>query len=83
MVGADRAYLYASDELAASSIERALSQLDEQSLDGVAVSVFRVQPGYVAGEETAAVRAINGGPAKPTDKPPRPFEQGLTTTRRW
>ncbi|BBY38113.1 NADH dehydrogenase [Mycobacterium mantenii] len=77
MVGADRAYLYASDELAASSIERALSQLDEQSLDGVAVSVFRVQPGYVAGEETAAVRAINGGPAKPTDKPPRPFEQGV------
>ena len=36
-----------------------------------------VQPGYVAGEETAAVRAINGGPAKPTDKPPRPFEAGV------
>ncbi len=36
-----------------------------------------VTPGYVAGEETAAVRAINGGPAKPTDKPPRPFEQGV------
>ena len=35
------------------------------------------QPGYVAGEETAAVRAINGGPAKPTDKPPRPFEAGV------
>ena len=30
-----------------------------------------VDPGYVAGEETAAVRALNGGPAKPTDKPPR------------
>ena len=36
-----------------------------------------VDAGYVAGEETAAVRAINGGPAKPTDKPPRPFEQGV------
>ena len=23
------------------------------------------------------MRAINGGPAKPTDKPPRPFEQGI------
>ncbi len=34
-------------------------------------------PAYVAGEETAAVRAINGGPAKPSDKPPRPFEQGV------
>jgi NADH:ubiquinone oxidoreductase subunit F (NADH-binding) len=36
-----------------------------------------VEAGYVAGEETAAVRAINGGPAKPTDKPPRPFEKGI------
>jgi len=39
--------------------------------------VVTVDPGYVAGEETAAVRAINGGPAKPTDKPPRPFEHGV------
>ena len=37
-----------------------------------------VEPGYVAGEETAAVRRINGGPAKPTDKPPRPFEEGVS-----
>ena len=41
------------------------------------VTVVTVDAGYVAGEETAAVRAINGGPAKPTDKPPRPFEQGV------
>jgi NADH:ubiquinone oxidoreductase subunit F (NADH-binding) len=31
----------------------------------------------VAGEETAAVNAINGRPAKPSDKPPRPFEEGV------
>jgi NADH:ubiquinone oxidoreductase subunit F (NADH-binding) len=31
----------------------------------------------VAGEETAAVQAINGGPPKPTDKPPRPFQAGV------
>ena len=31
----------------------------------------------MAGEETAAVRFLNGGPAKPTDKPPRPFEEGV------
>jgi NADH:ubiquinone oxidoreductase subunit F (NADH-binding) len=36
-----------------------------------------VDPGYIAGEETAAVRALNGGPVKPTDKPPRPFEVGV------
>jgi NADH:ubiquinone oxidoreductase subunit F (NADH-binding) len=39
--------------------------------------VVTVEPTYVAGEETAAVRRINGGPAKPTDKPPRPFEEGV------
>src|SRR6185312_613051 len=44
----------------------------------LAVTVVTVDPGYVAGEETAAVRAINGGPAKPTDKPPRPYQQGVS-----
>ena len=34
-------------------------------------------PAYVAGEETAVVRAIDGGPALPLDKPPRPFESGV------
>ena len=77
MVGADRAYVYVSDALAANSIERALSELDQHGLDGLAINVVTVEPGYVAGEETAAVRAINGGPAKPTDKPPRPFEEGV------
>ena len=43
----------------------------------VPVHVRTVPHSYVAGEETAAVRAINGGPAKPTDKPPRPFEEGV------
>jgi NADH:ubiquinone oxidoreductase subunit F (NADH-binding) len=41
------------------------------------IAVVTVVAGYVAGEETAAVRAVNGGPAKPTDKPPRPFEHGV------
>jgi NADH:ubiquinone oxidoreductase subunit F (NADH-binding) len=41
------------------------------------VAVRVVDPGYIAGEETAAVRALNGGPVKPTDKPPRPFEVGV------
>jgi NADH:ubiquinone oxidoreductase subunit F (NADH-binding) len=77
MVGADRAYVYVSDALAANSVERALSELDPHGLDGLTVSVVTVEPGYIAGEETAAVRVINGGPAKPTDKPPRPFEQGV------
>ena len=41
------------------------------------VEVVRVPHTYVAGEESALVRAIDGGPALPTAKPPRPFEEGV------
>ncbi len=77
IVGARRAYVYVSDPESAHSVETALGELEPDALGGVDVRMSTVQPGYVAGEETAAVRAINGGPAKPTDKPPRPFEAGV------
>ncbi len=32
---------------------------------------------YVAGEETALVRFLNGGPAKPPGSGPKPFERGV------
>ena len=76
IVGAERTYLYVSDPQAAEVVRVALSEAHEQ-LDGLSVTVITVDAGYVAGEESAAVRAINGGPAKPTDKPPRTFEQGV------
>lgn len=76
VVAADRAHVYVSDPESAHSIESALAELDPGAL-GVTIGLRTVAPGYVAGEETAAVRAINGGPAKPTDKPPRPFEAGV------
>ena len=76
IVGADRAYVYVSDSESARSVETALGEVDPDVL-GVTVSMWTVPPGYVAGEETAAVRAINGGPVKPTDKPPRPYEEGV------
>ncbi|MHA7651884.1 NADH-ubiquinone oxidoreductase-F iron-sulfur binding region domain-containing protein [Mycobacterium sp. ML4] len=74
LVGSTRAYVLVSETDSAHSIESALGELDSRD---VSIEVFSVQPGYVAGEETAAVQAINGGPAKPTDKPPRPFEAGV------
>lgn len=73
IVGAERAYVYVSDSTSALTIETA-SRAAEFDLP---ITVVTVGAGYVAGEETAAVRAVNGGPAKPTDKPPRPFEQGI------
>ncbi|MCV7411223.1 NADH dehydrogenase [Mycobacterium florentinum] len=76
VVAADRAYVYVSDPESAHSVETALGELDSE-IQGISVQVITVAPGYVAGEETAAVRMINGGPAKPTDKPPRPFEAGV------
>lgn len=76
IVAADRAYVYVSDADSAHSVETALGELDPHTL-GVTIAMVTVPAGYVAGEETAAVRAINGGPAKPTDKPPRPFEAGI------
>src|SRR6202789_2387172 len=77
MVGADRTYVYVSDPESARSVEAALAELESGAFDGVTVEVRSVEPGYIAGEETAAVRALNGGPVKPTDKPPRPFEEGV------
>jgi NADH:ubiquinone oxidoreductase subunit F (NADH-binding) len=77
VVGADRAYVYVSDAESARSVEAALSELDTATLGGIAVIVTTVEPGYVAGEETAAVHKLNGGVAKPTDKPPRPFQEGV------
>jgi NADH:ubiquinone oxidoreductase subunit F (NADH-binding) len=77
MAEATRAHVYVSDRRAAESVETALAEVDAALLDGIAISVVAVEPSYVAGEETAAVRVLNGGPAKPTDKPPRPFEEGV------
>src|ERR1700761_3070174 len=75
VVAADRTYGYFSGPESARSVEAALAELG--AFDGVAVEVRSVEPGYVAGEETAAVHVLNGGPVKPTDKPPRPFQEGV------
>jgi NADH:ubiquinone oxidoreductase subunit F (NADH-binding) len=77
IVGAGRAYVYVSDTRAATAVTGALAELPPQTFGATEVTVLTVDPGYVAGEETAAVRRINGGPAKPTDKPPRPYEEGV------
>ncbi len=45
--------------------------------DPVAIRVVAVPGRYVAGEESALVQLINGGDAKPTVVPPRPFERGV------
>jgi NADH:ubiquinone oxidoreductase subunit F (NADH-binding) len=41
------------------------------------VRVTPVPPRYVAGEETALIHHLDGGPLKPTFTPPRPYERGV------
>ena len=74
MVAADRTYVYVSDPESARSVEAALA---EHAFGDITIELFNVAAGYIAGEETAVTRAINGGPVKPTDKPPRPFQKGV------
>ena len=73
-IDASRSIVYVSDMVAADRVRGAI---DELGVAERAVEVFEVAPSFVAGEETAAVRAIDGGPAKPLSKPPRPFEAGV------
>lgn len=76
IAGAEHGYVYVSDPHAATAVESALAAASTY-LGALQVSVVTVDPAYIAGEESAAVRVINGGPAKPTDKPPRVFEEGV------
>lgn len=77
LVHARRGYVYVSDPESERSVTAALDELGGGVPGGPELAVVRVDPGYVAGEETAAVQAINGGRAVPTDKPPRPYESGV------
>jgi len=72
IVGADRAYVYVSDAESAAAVAAVSTRADP-----LPVEVIEVEHAYVAGEESAVVRRIDGGPALPTAKPPRPFERGV------
>ncbi|MGW7194748.1 NADH-ubiquinone oxidoreductase-F iron-sulfur binding region domain-containing protein [Streptomyces chryseus] len=73
VVGARRAYVYLADPIAADRVRRALVQWPPP----LPVDVVETEHTYVAGEETAVVRRVNGGPALPLAKPPRPHQRGV------
>ena len=61
-------------------IDCVLAALDERrqaGIDPVPVSVHELPHNYVSSEETSLVQWLNGGEAKPTNTPPRPFERGV------
>ncbi|MFI8103200.1 NADH-ubiquinone oxidoreductase-F iron-sulfur binding region domain-containing protein [Streptomyces sp. NPDC086023] len=73
VTGAGRGYVYLSDPEAAARVRGALAERPP----ALPVTVVETGHAYVAGEESAVVRRIDGGPALPRAKPPRPFEQGV------
>ncbi|RST07780.1 Fe-S-binding domain-containing protein [Streptomyces sp. WAC07149] len=73
VTGAVRGYVYLSDPVAGASVRAALAEHPPP----LPVEVVETGHAYVAGEETAVVRRIDGGPALPTAKPPRPYERGV------
>lgn len=73
ITGATRGCVYLSDPCAATRIRRALAERPPP----IPVEVVETAHTYVAGEETSVVRRINGGPALPAAKPPRPYQRGV------
>ena len=60
-----------------SIVDRALRERRSAGLEQTPFRIVETPSHYVAGEETALVHWLNGGPAKPTFTPPRPFEKGV------
>jgi len=77
LVDTEDVFVYVSDTDSARAIRHASEEAEAQGVWAASVCVVTVEPTYVAGEETALVQALNGGPALPMDKPPRPFEEGV------
>jgi len=61
-----------------AAVEHALEERDAGAVDGdIRISLAAAPDRFVAGEETALINFLNGGPAKPLFVPPRPFERGV------
>ena len=60
-----------------AAIEAAIAEREHRRVDRVSFRLVRTPDRFVAGEETALVNFVNGGPAKPTFTPPRPYERGV------
>ena len=61
------------------SLQRAMEQRAALAHDPVPLRLETSPSRYIAGEESALARWLNGGEAKPTFVPPRPFERGVAS----
>jgi NADH:ubiquinone oxidoreductase subunit F (NADH-binding) len=80
-VGADRAVLYTHADPVNGGDSRLGNRLHlamkERREDRVPVSLAATPPRFLAGQETALVSHLGGGPAIPSFVPPRPAERGV------
>jgi formate dehydrogenase beta subunit len=87
-VGARRGYVYIRHEYAQERevLERALQKMQQDGLVGerilgseldVTIEIFESPGGYICGEETALLEALEGKRAEPRNKPPFPGTYGL------
>jgi NADH:ubiquinone oxidoreductase subunit F (NADH-binding) len=78
-VGADGVLVCVCESSPASidSVTQAIEERRELRRAQVTLELSAVPGGYVAGQESALVNHLNGGPAVPKFTPPLPFEQGV------
>ena len=55
----------------------AVAERQQAGIDQIPIAVHELPHHYVSSEETSLVHWLNGGEAKPTTTPPRPFERGV------
>ncbi len=78
-VGADEVLVCVCESSPASidSVTEAIEERRELHGAQIPLKLSVVPGGYVAGQESALVNHLNGGPAVPKFTPPLPFEQGV------
>ncbi len=75
-IGAAEAHLYLHPGYH-PELQRALAERTAAGLDRLPVTVTQAPPRFLAGQETALVNRLGGGPALPTFQPPRVSDRGL------
>ena len=75
-VGATEAHLYLH-AAPGPQLLRALAERAARRLDPLPVTITQAPPRFLAGQETALVNRLGGGPALPTFQPPRISQRGL------
>jgi NADH:ubiquinone oxidoreductase subunit F (NADH-binding) len=74
-VGAKKAVLYIGSEHVGARVAMETALRERRAV--VDTRIVTPPVSYVAGEESAAVRYVNRGDARPVTVPPRPFEKGV------